>query len=175
MEERLIDDAALWKENRELGIEAYQEPGPADPPDFVNLGSEAGELPGLDDDGADGPQDITNKDVRNELNALKLSEPTAKLIVSLMDVLLPNIAVLISKKKEDKQIVKLDADEKEALTSAFANYLKETSFQMSPGAVLVTAIAGIYVPKFATVYVHRNDQPAPLPEKKEDPDEATAA
>lgn len=174
MEERLIDDAALWKKNRELGIEAYNVPEPTDQPDFVNISSEAGELPGLDGDGADGQHDITNKDVSNELNALKLSEPTAKLIVSLMDVLLPNLAVLISKKKEDKQIVKLDSDEKEALTGAFANYLKETSFHMSPGAVLVTAIAGIYVPKFATVYMHRNE-PEKQPEEKEDTNEATAA
>jgi len=131
------DDAALWKRNRELAIEDYDEPDQT--PDFYTPSDDPEEL------------EITDKDVHNDLNKLKLTQPTAELLVSIMDVMVPALVVFFTKNKDNKATFKLDPDEKETLQDAFANYLKETSFEMSPGVLLITAIGAVYLPKFAEI------------------------
>lgn len=138
--EIINDDASLWKKNRELDVEDYETP--EEQPDFYT--------PEVD-------EDVTDADVRNDLNKLKLTQPTAELLVSIMDVLVPAIVVFLTKEKDNKRIFKLDADEKETLSDAFANYLKETSIEMSPGVLLITAIGAVYIPKFAEMKMIKRD------------------
>ena len=129
-----LDDAGLWFESRHAEIQEYNEPEPVNT--FVNL----------DDDEADkaGEQsEVTNKQVRTELNMIKLNEPTAQIVVTLMDTLVPVLLLLIIKgANEDK--LKLTGEEKETLTQAWAQYLKDSNVQMSPGAVLIGTVAVIY-------------------------------
>lgn len=148
-EEKLIDDAALWKANRELLIEDIAEPEglPEEVPGFIDVGDVSEEVP---------EEDITAKDVRNEMNALKLAQPSANLCVSIIDIIIP--ALVFHFAGVDKQLFKLDDDERATLTDAFANYLKEKDLNMSPGAVLLLAIAGVYVPKFMYIKMMRNER-----------------
>ena len=138
--EAVVDDAALWKKNRELQIEDVAEPEADEdaPPGFIDVKPEADE---------DAPQNenITASDVRNELNALKLAKPSASLCVSIIDIILPALVAYFY--KADKQLFKLDDDEKNTLTDAFSNYLKDKNMDMSPGSILLMTIAGIYIPK----------------------------
>lgn len=149
MEEQIInDDASLWKKNRELGIEEFQVPEEVEvEPNFYNPDEGAVLI----------SEEVTAKDVQNDLNKLKLSEPTARLIVSIMDVLVPAIGVFITKDRENKEVLKLDDDEQKTLEDAFANYLKETELQMSPGVLLITAISAVYIPKFADLKIKKRE------------------
>ncbi len=139
----LVDDAALWKRNRELEIEDYTVPE-TPPAGFIDVDAQT-----EDSAGEDEPRHVTATDVRDNLNSLKLAQPTAGLCVSLMDIILPALACWLS--GADKGMFKLEPDERDALQDAFANYLKETNFNLSPGGILIMTIAGIYVPKIMIV------------------------
>ncbi|MDL2262501.1 hypothetical protein LJC11_03245 [Bacteroidales bacterium OttesenSCG-928-I21] len=121
------DDADIWFKNREKPIADYT------PPEF--------EEPELIE--SEEHKTVTTTDVRNELNMIKLSEPTAEIVVEVINVLIPVIFVALLK-GSDKELMKLDDDEKATLVSAFANYFKDKNIQASPGVVLLGSITSIY-------------------------------
>lgn len=142
-----LDDAGLWWESRHSDIQDYDIPEEK-PDSFIDIDT----LPSDDE-----PERVTAADVRNELNLTKLNEPTAKIIVALMDVVLP-LAFVFIVKGGDKQALKLDEDERETLTSAWAEYLKTTSFAMSPGGILATTIVTIYGAKITVAMMERRQK-----------------
>jgi hypothetical protein len=154
--ETVKDDAALWFESRETPIQDYEAPDFSELPEFGTPQTENN----LE------PRYITDKEVKSELNAIKLSEPTAKLIVDLLDILLPAIVCNFTpQKKDDKEDFILNASEKEALTDSFSQYLSTKNVQVSPGVMLVTTLTAVYVPKFIYVYTTKRKQHADILEK----------
>lgn len=140
-QEVLVDDAALWKKNRELEIEEYTVPEQV-PDGFIDVDEQDTVI-------SDEPKHVTATDVRDNLNMLKLAQPTAGLCVSIIDIVLPALAFwIVGAEKSD---MKLDADEKDTLQDAFANYLKDKNLEMSPGGILLMTIAAIYTPKIIMV------------------------
>lgn len=131
-----LDDAGLWWESRHAELQDFEVPEPA-PDSFLDVSScdPDQELSAMDD--------ITARDVRNQLNLSKLKRPTAQIIVSLIDTLFPVILALIVK-GVDKGSVKLDDDERETLTEAWAEFLKDRSFELSPGYVLIASMLTVY-------------------------------
>lgn len=138
----IVDDAALWKKNRELQIEEIEGPeAPVDideePPGFIDVNDVEDNKP------------ITATDVRSELNLLKLAQPTASLCVSVIDILIP--ALIGYFVGLEKSAFKLDTREQETLTDAFANYLKDKNVDLSPGTILIITIVSIYTPKIMLI------------------------
>ncbi len=145
MQNKLIDDASLWFESRNASIQDYETPEPVpEIPDFIDTETESEPV-----------EYVTSKQVRHELNMIQLNEPTAEIIVSLMDVVLPLVLVIFIK-GTDKEDIKLDQNERETLIAAWAKYLQTTSFQMSPGGILITSMLTIYGAKVTMAMMNRN-------------------
>jgi len=137
----------IYEETRALPIQTYETPPP--PPEDV---FEPETLP-------DGSEYISDKKVKSEMNALKLNEPLANLLVTLLNIVLPAIACNFSpEKSEDKQDFKMDSDEEEAMTFALSNYIKETDFNLSPAGALIGTALSIYAPKFIYVFYTKKQQ-----------------
>jgi len=144
MSEVIRDEAALWHESRQAEIQDYEEPA------FIE--------PEPKPEQEDSKEHITYRDVKTELNMLKLNEPTAEIIVGLIDVILP-IVISIILNNTEKEDIKLDDDERETLTSAWAQYLKTTSINLTPGWVLIVTMLTIYGAKVSIALVNRKKEP----------------
>ncbi len=141
------DDAAIWWESRHADIQEHEVP--EETTSFVNIDEKGEEV--------EEQQKVTNTEVRTELNLAKLQEPTAGIVVGLMDSLIPVLFALVLKgTSEDK--IKLTSDEKENLTSAWAQYLKDVQVNLTPGMVLLGTIAIIYGSKITVALSDRNKE-----------------
>lgn len=132
------DDAALWFANRHENVEIQDYEAPS----FVNL-EQDDKLNDLADEADVQPEKLTKTELNTQLNMLELNKPTAKIIVQLMDVLVPVVIVLIIKGADSEQL-KLTSEETQTLTEAWALYLRDSNVQMSPGMVLLGTIGIIY-------------------------------
>jgi hypothetical protein len=151
-EEIIKDDAALWHETRNTPVQDYDVPDNTEIPDFVATDTSEEDVK---------TEYITDKQVKSELNQLKLSEPLANLIVILIDTVLPNIVCAFSPQRgEDREDLKVRDDEKELLIDAFSQYLKTTNVSISPSGILITAILSVYAPKFVNVFYFKKKQHA---------------
>lgn len=130
------DDAALWFANRHAEIQDYEAPS------FVDLDQDD-KLNDLADEADIQSEKLTKTELNTQLNMLELNKPTAKIIVQLMDVLVPVVIVLIIKGADSEQL-KLTSEETQTLTEAWALYLRDSNVQMSPGMVLLGTIGIIY-------------------------------
>lgn len=130
------DDAALWFANRHAEIQDYEAPS------FVDL-EQDDKLNDLADEADIQSEKLTKTELNTQLNMLELNKPTAKIIVQLMDVLVPVVIVLIIKGADSEQL-KLTSEETRTLTEAWALYLRDSNVQMSPGMVLLGTIGIIY-------------------------------
>lgn len=130
------DDAALWFANRHAEIQDYEAPS------FVDL-EQDDKLNDLADEADIQSEKLTKTELNTQLNMLELNKPTAKIIVQLMDVLVPVVIVLIIKGADSEQL-KLTSEETQTLTEAWALYLRDSNVQMSPGMVLLGTIGIIY-------------------------------
>lgn len=145
-----IDDAALWWENRNAEIQSFTAPDPEDLPSFVNIEEK-------EENETEVQTNITNQEVRTQLNMIKLNEPVAGIVTGLMNSLVPVLLVLIIKDIDDDKL-KLTDSEKDTLTQAWAQYLKDSNIQMSPGMVLLGTIAIIYGGKINLVLNDRKQK-----------------
>ncbi len=132
------DDAALWFANRHENVEIQD----YEVPSFVNL-EQDDKLDDLADEADVQPEKLTKTELNTQLNMLELNKPTAKIIVQLMDVLVPVVIVLIIKGADSEEL-KLTPEETQTLTEAWALYLRDSNVQMSPGLVLLGTIGIIY-------------------------------
>lgn len=132
------DDAALWFANRQKNVEIQDYEAPS----FVDL-EQDDKLNDLADEADIQPEKLTKTELNTQLNMLELNRPTAKIIVQLMDVLVPVVIVLIIKSADSEQL-KLTSEETQTLTEAWALYLRDSNVQMSPGMVLLGTIGIIY-------------------------------
>jgi uncharacterized membrane protein len=130
------DDAALWFANRHAEIQDYEAPS------FVDL-EQDDKLNDLADEADSFSEKLTKTELNTQLNMLELNKPTAKIIVQLMDVLVPVVIVLIIKGADSEEL-KLTPEETQTLTEAWALYLRDSNVQMSPGMVLLGTIGIIY-------------------------------
>lgn len=137
------DEAAIWFENRNAIKQDYEVPEQST--SFVDIDDEVE---------TEVQTDVTNKEVRTQLNMIKLNEPTAEIITSLMDSLIPVVFVLIIKEADNDKL-KLTDNERETLTNAWAQYLKDSNVEMSPGVVLLGTIGIIYGSKITMVLTER--------------------
>lgn len=139
------NEEKLYEETRDLPIQDYELPPPPPEDDVV--------LDELERDY------ISDKEVKTELNALKLSEPLANLLVNLINILLPALICNFTPGRvEDKPDLVMDVSEQEAATDAVAQFIKETRFDMSPAGILITTAVSIYVPKFIYVFYTKKQQ-----------------
>lgn len=132
------DDAALWFANRHENVEIQNYEAPS----FVDL-EQDDKLNDLADEADVQPEKLTKTELNTQLNMLELNKPTAKIIVQLMDVLVPVVIVLIIKGADSEEL-KLTPEETQTLTEAWALYLRDSNVQMSPGMVLLGTIGIIY-------------------------------
>ena len=130
------DDAALWFANRHAEIQDYEAPS------FVDL-EQDDKLNDLAYEADVQSEKLTKTELNTQLNMLELNKPTAKIIVQLMDVLVPVVIVLIIKGADSEEL-KLTSEETQTLTEAWALYLRDSNVQMSPGMVLLGTIGIIY-------------------------------
>lgn len=132
------DNFAKWLENQETPLQEY---------DVSEMPEE------LKDEEEQSP--ITTKAVSEQKNLLKLAEPTSKIVVGLMDTVLPLLLIVSFSKfgrELDNKDLSLDKNEEENLTAAWSNYLKDKDFEASPGAMLLITIATIYGAKVFVAY-----------------------
>ena len=139
------DDAALWHESRNVEIQDFEEPA------FIEPELES-------DPDLDQREHISDRDVKTELNMLKLNEPTAEIIISLMDYLMiiPMSFICRGITREETRV---EQEEREQLVMACANYLKTTSFNLSPGFLFLTTVLTIYGAKAATFHFTKQMEP----------------
>jgi len=132
------DDAALWFANRHENVEIQDYEAPS----FVDL-EQDDKLNDLADEADVQPEKLTKTELNTQLNMLELNRPTAKIIVQLMDVLVPVVIVFVIKGADSEEL-KLTPEETQILTEAWALYLRDSNAQMSPGMVLLGTIGIIY-------------------------------
>jgi hypothetical protein len=101
-------------------------------PDFMEI-----------DDQEEKKDRVTATDVNTQFNLQKLQQPTAELFVNLIDIIIP-IVLLFVFKNINKDDAKLEENEKDALISAFAQYLATKEVNVSPGMALIMTIVSIY-------------------------------
>ena len=82
--EKVVDDASLWFDSRQMEIQDYEIP---EDDDFLNISDLENE--DLEKEEFEPEKPITKKDILQNLNRIELREPTARLIISLMDVVFP--------------------------------------------------------------------------------------
>ena len=127
------DDASSWFASQNQPIQDFEAP-PA--PEAETLNPE----PAYDPDRpfGDAPT-VTDEDVRNVTNMRLAQQPTAELIVGVMDVILP-LALVLLIKGTDKNDIKLEPDERETLVTAWASTAARSS-PPSPTAASATKSA----------------------------------
>lgn len=145
-EKIIVDDAALWKQSRESEIQEYEVPED----DFLNIGANDNNFSELEE------ERITKTDIQQNKNRIEFNEPTAGVIVGIMDVVIPLLFVFVFK-TENKDQFKLDSSEKDLLMDSWSNYLATKEFTMSPVAVLITSILSIYAAKVTVATIERNN------------------
>lgn len=144
------DDAASWFDSQQVDIQDFEAPeAPAD----GLTGPDSPDGPDPDRPYADAPT-VTDEDLRNVTNMRIAQQPTAELIVGVMDVLLP-LALVMLIKGTDKDDIKLQPDERETLVNAWAGYLGDKNIQASPGVVLIVAILTVYGGKVVAALADR--------------------
>ena len=126
------DDASSWFASQSQPIQDFEAP-PA--PEAEPLNPE----PAFDPDRpfGDAPT-VTDEDVRNVTNMRLAQQPTAELIVGVMDVILPLALV--------------------PLVTAWAGYLGDKNIQASPGVVLIIAIVTVYGGKIVAALADRRQR-----------------
>lgn len=145
------DDASSWFASQNQPIQEFEAP-PA--PEAEPLNPE----PAYDPDRpfGDAPT-VTDEDVRNVTNMRLAQQPTAELIVGVMDVILP-LALVLLIKGTDKNDIKLEPDEHETLVTAWAGYLGDKNIQASPGVVLIIALVTVYGGKIVAALADRRQR-----------------
>ena len=147
----LKDDAAMWHASRQVEVQDFEEPSFIEPePDHE----------------PENIEHISDRDVKTKLNTLKLNEPTAKIIVALMDhlMIIPLSFVCRGISRHD---TKIDEQDKETLIDAWAAYLETTKLNPSPGVVLIITILTIYGAKVADFYMTKKQEPEFIEDEKE--------
>ena len=142
------DDASCWFASQNQQIQDFEAP-PV--PEAEPLNTESDYDP--DRPFGDAPT-VTDEDVRNVTNMRLAQQPTAELIVGVMDVLMPLVLVLLIK-GTDKDDIKLEPDERETLVTAWAGYLGDKNIQASPGVVLIIALVTVYGGKIVATVADR--------------------
>ena len=142
------DDASCWFASQNQQIQDFEAP-PA--PEAEPFNTESDYDP--DRPLGDAPT-VTDEDVRNVTNMRLAQQPTAELIVGVMDVLMPLVLVLLIK-GTDKDDIKLEPDERETLVTAWAGYLGDKNIQASPGVVLIIALVTVYGGKIVAAVADR--------------------
>ena len=153
-EKIIVDDAALWKQSRESEIQEYEVPED----DFLSIGANDNNFSEPEPE----EERITKTDIQQNKNRIEFNEPTAGVIVGIMDVVIPLLFVFVFK-TENKDQFKLDSSEKDLLLDSWANYLATTNFSMSPGTVLITSLLSVYAAKVTVAVIEKK-------EKKKDKD-----
>lgn len=145
------DDASSWFASQNQQIQDFEAP-PAPEAEPINP------EPAYDPDRpfGDAPT-VTDEDVRNVTNMRLAQQPTAELIVGVMDVLMPLVLVLLIK-GTDKNDIKLEPDERETLVTAWAGYLGDKNIQASPGVVLIIALVTVYGGKIVAALADRRQR-----------------
>lgn len=127
------DDSSLWYETQGQQIQDYEVP--------------ESPLPGDEPEPAepiDEPQpEITDAEVRSQINLQRINKPVAGLIVGGMDAVIPLLFIALVKGTEEDDL-KLTPQEREDLENAFALYLGEKSIEVNPLHALLFTIATIY-------------------------------
>lgn len=142
------DDASSWFASQKQQIQDFEAP-PA--PEAEPLNPE----PDYDPDRPfGGAPTVTDDDLRNVTNMRLAQQPTAELIVGVMDVILP-LALVMLIKGTDKDDIKLEPDERETLVTAWAGWLGDKNIQASPGVVLLIAIVTVYGGKIVAAVADR--------------------
>ena len=142
----VIDDASLWKDSRDLQLQEFDVPESSD--DFLDIEKENVQ---------EEKEHCSSRDVNDQLNMIKLNEPTAEIIVTLLDVLIPLLFTIVFK-GANKENLKLDQQDRDVLLSAWSQYLVTKEFSMSPGAVLATTMLTIYGAKVTIAIMDRNNR-----------------
>ena len=159
------DDASSWFASQNQPIQDFEappapeaeplNPEPAYDPDRLDPIEELlSDFP--DRPFGDAPT-VTDEDVRNVTNMRLAQQPTAELIVGVMDVILP-LALVLLIKGTDKNDIKLEPDERETLVTAWAGYLGDKNIQASPGVVLIIAIVTVYGGKIVAALADRRQR-----------------
>lgn len=127
------DDSSLWYETQGQQIQDYEVPEsplPGDEPETAEP--------------IDEPQpEITDAEVRTQINLQRINKPVAGLIVGGMDAVVPLLFIALVKGTEETDL-KLTPQEREDLENAFALYLGEKSIEVNPFYALLFTIATIY-------------------------------
>lgn len=100
---------------------------------------------------------VTSDDVRNVQNMRILQEPTAKIIVGVMDIVIPLVVMLLMKNVAEESM-KLEKSEREELELAWAVYLGDKNVQVSPGVALIACIVTVYGGKVISVMQDRKQR-----------------
>ena len=157
MSEKIQDDASLWWENRHLEVQEFEQP--EEVPSFLGVKAETGAV--SQDSNTEQPEanrSVTDKDVKNKLNGIKINKPMSELIASLIELILPIILALIF--KTDKDSCEFDDEEHELMADAWAQYLESADVKMSPGTTLAITMASICGVKAFEVYNNRKAKEA---------------
>lgn len=164
------DDAAAWFASQGQQIQDFEAPPmPESEPTVED--AEVLEEPDPDRPYGDAPT-VTSDDVRNVQNMRILQEPTAKIIVGVMDTVIPLVVMLLMKNVAEESM-KLEKSEREELELAWAAYLGDKNVQVSPGVALIVCIVTVYGGKVISVMQdrkareERNQLYAQLAEQKE--------
>lgn len=127
------DDSSLWYETQGQQIQDYEVPEsplPGDEPETAET--------------IDEPQpEITDAEVRTQINLQRINKPVAGLIVGGMDAVVPLLFIALVK-GTDEDDLKLTPQERDDLENAFALYLGEKSIEVNPLHALLFTIATIY-------------------------------
>ncbi len=142
------DEASIWLESRKFDKSEFVAPEPQEPIHDEEI---------IDEIISEEDKLITDKERRSELNLIALSQPTADIITSVIDSLIPVLFVLIIKGAEQDKL-KLTPEEHSTVSAAFANYLKDSNVQLSPGLVLIFTILTVYGSKITAVMISRKEQ-----------------
>lgn len=164
------DDAASWFASQGQQIQDFEAP-PMPEMEATIETAEVLEGPDPDRPYGDAPT-VTSDDVRNVQNMRILQEPTAKIIVGVMDTVIPLVVMLLMKNVAEESM-KLEESEREELELAWAEYLGDKNVQVSPGVALIVCIVTVYGGKVISVMhdrkqrEERNALYAQLAEQKE--------
>lgn len=149
------DDAAAWFASQGQQIQDFEAPPmPESEPTVED--AEVLEEPDPDRPYGDAPT-VTSDDVRNVQNMRILQEPTAKIIVGVMDTVIPLVVMLLMKNVAEESM-KLEESEREELELAWAAYLGDKNVQVSPGVALIVCIVTVYGGKVISVMQDRKQR-----------------
>lgn len=143
MENLINDDAQQWYDSLGQDIQDFEVPPIPDSTPTPEQQQAADQAAFAEQHPyADAPR-VSSSDATSVLNLQRINRPTASIIVGVMDVVLPIVIALIFKGSQTDNL-KLQDDERDTLTDAWAVYLGDKNVQASPTAVLITTIATIY-------------------------------